>query len=215
MKKADIVRVAAVALFVTCTIHTLDSTRAHGQSQTSVSVSIKSTLTSTFPNSAAVVAPREIPGQHNIELPGEVNREEVEGVVMLETLVGEDGTVTQIEVVNPGTDDRLLTAATEGIQKTLYTPGTVDGVPTPMRIMLEIAFVQNELEESGDNGFYTVSDTSPANDHKDILSTVSLKNHPVRYRSRRCSGNTTARKVQQKTTLSIRLMHLVRVLREP
>ena len=63
----------------------------------------------------------------------------VQGVVVLECVVGIDGTVTDVRVtrsLDTGLDQEAIKAA----KRWLFKPGTKDGQPVPVRITLELAF---------------------------------------------------------------------------
>ena len=174
MRKATVTRSLFILLIGACLSSLLLSTPVQGQPAYSGIVSITTSMASTFADEVAVVPPREKPGQHGIEYPMEANQEAVEGTVMLRVLVSADGSVAQLESINQGVDHRLLKAAVDGAYKTLFTPGTVDDVPTEMWLDMEIAFERAKIDVA-DLGELPEGSERTANDNETLVSSVSVK----------------------------------------
>ena len=69
----------------------------------------------------------------------EATEAELEGVVILATVVGIDGLASEIKVVR-GLGKGLDEKAVECLQKWRFKPGTRDGEPVPVKVSVEINF---------------------------------------------------------------------------
>lgn len=63
----------------------------------------------------------------------------IQGVVVLECVVGTDGTVTDVRVTR-SLDTTLDQEAIKAAKQWRFKPGTKDGKPVPVRISLEMTF---------------------------------------------------------------------------
>jgi TonB family protein len=61
-------------------------------------------------------------------------------LVVLYVDVLTDGTVGDVEVAEPGADERLVDAATAAAKKCRFKPGTLNGKLTSMRFVLKYEF---------------------------------------------------------------------------
>src|SRR5512145_478346 len=75
------------------------------------------------------------------EYPPEAERAGVEGTVVLSVVVGEDGTVRQAEVVDPGPHPALGPAALHAAAQLRFRPAEIDGVPAAVEISFRYDFV--------------------------------------------------------------------------
>jgi TonB family protein len=87
------------------------------------------------PNRQAPVVLRRVA----LEFPPELKKEVARGKVLLECLVDTDGKARQISVVE-ATHPAFARAAVEALELWDFTPGTVNGQPTPMRIRVPFEF---------------------------------------------------------------------------
>ncbi len=62
----------------------------------------------------------------------------VQGVVILEAIIGSSGAVTEVKVLRsvPLLDDAAIVA----VQQWVYTPTLVNGVPTPIIMTVTVSF---------------------------------------------------------------------------
>lgn len=115
------------------------------------SVSTKITLSGLFPGKAVVVPPREnLPDDvaEVVSYPADALKEGVQGTVKLAMTIGADGSIRKSEVTDNGGDSRLLNAALQGLRRTGFLPGTVDGVPTEMDVAVEVRFFIRKEERA-------------------------------------------------------------------
>jgi TonB family protein len=73
--------------------------------------------------------------------PSEALRQKVEGEVMLETLIGEDGTVREVHAVSG--PDQLRPAAMDAVKWWRFEPYEVNGHPTQVHTLIEVDFRMN------------------------------------------------------------------------
>jgi len=71
--------------------------------------------------------------------PEEARKEKVSGLVILETIINEEGVVEQIEVLE-SPDERLSSAATEAVQDWQFEPALCDGKPVGVYYNLTVKF---------------------------------------------------------------------------
>jgi TonB family protein len=64
----------------------------------------------------------------------------IHGLVVLDVDVLTDGTVGEVEVTKPGVDQRLIDAATAAAKQCRFEPGTFNGKPKSMKVVLEYKF---------------------------------------------------------------------------
>lgn len=118
-----------------------------GSAQTGVpSVSTRLTLSGVFQGTAVVRPPQENLAADEVTVvsyPADALSDGVEGTVKLKLLIGADGSIKQSEALDNGGDSRLLNASVEGFRRVGFLPGTVDGVPTEMPVLVEIRFAIN------------------------------------------------------------------------
>lgn len=70
--------------------------------------------------------------------PSEALKRRIEGEVMLETLIGEDGTVKDVHAVSG--PDLLRPAAADAVKWWRFEPYNVNGHPTPVHTLIEVDF---------------------------------------------------------------------------
>jgi TonB family protein len=70
--------------------------------------------------------------------PSEALKQKVEGQVMLDTLIGEDGTVKEVQAVSG--PDLLRPAAVDAVKWWRFEPYQVDGRATPVHTLIEVDF---------------------------------------------------------------------------
>jgi TonB family protein len=75
----------------------------------------------------------------NPKYPEEARKEKVMGVVTLETVINENGTVDEIEVLR-SPDERLSEAAVEAVSQWTFEPALCDGRPVGVYYNLTIKF---------------------------------------------------------------------------
>jgi len=73
--------------------------------------------------------------------PSEALRQKVEGEVMLETLIGEDGTVREVHAVSG--PDLLRPAAMDAVKWWRFEPYEVNGHATQVHTLIEVDFRLN------------------------------------------------------------------------
>lgn len=115
------------------------------------SVSTKIILAGLFPGKAVVVPPREnLPDDvaEVVSYPADALKEGVQGTVKLAMTIGADGSIRKSEVMENGGDNRLLNAALQGLRRTGFLPGAVDGVPTEMDVAVEVRFFIRKEERA-------------------------------------------------------------------
>ncbi len=76
------------------------------------------------------------------EFPSELKKEFMKGMVILECLVGTDGKAEQIHAVE-ATHPAFSQAAVESLEQWEFTPGTINGQPSPIRIRVPFEFQQS------------------------------------------------------------------------
>src|SRR5207249_445762 len=64
----------------------------------------------------------------------------IQGVVVLEAVIGRDGTLQTLRVLNPDTNPDLARAAVEAVSKWRYKPSVVDGVPAEVLTNVTVNF---------------------------------------------------------------------------
>jgi len=74
------------------------------------------------------------------DFPEELRKAGVEGVVQLELLIGEEGRVLKIRVLQ-APDRRLASAAIAAAKKSLFNPGMMGDRPVPVKIKIPYRFV--------------------------------------------------------------------------
>ena len=72
--------------------------------------------------------------------PVDAEREGIEGTVLLEAVIGTDGTLTGLAPVNSIVDERLVTAATEAVLQWRYEPARLNGQPFEVGAKISVAF---------------------------------------------------------------------------
>jgi protein TonB len=87
----------------------------------------------------ATAMPRVASHASPLRYPPEAIRERLEGKVLLNVIVGEDGSVAEAKVNGPA-DRRLAEAARDFVLKTRYCPAIQDGVPMRAQIPVSISF---------------------------------------------------------------------------
>lgn len=115
------------------------------------SVSTKITLSGLFPGKTVVIPPREnLPDDvaEVVSYPADALKEGVQGRVKLAMTIGADGSIRKSEVTDNGGDNRLLNAAVQGLRRTGFLPGTVEGVPTEMDVAVEVRFFIRKEERA-------------------------------------------------------------------
>jgi TonB family protein len=70
--------------------------------------------------------------------PQEAQDAKVQGVVILEAIVGEDGSVTEVEVLR--SIPQLDVAAVDAVKQWRYQPTLLNGVATPVRMTMTVNF---------------------------------------------------------------------------
>ncbi len=71
---------------------------------------------------------------------GELVRQQIADRVLLEALVGDDGNVTDVRSLFAGTS-QFVPVAEAAVRQWRFRPGTLDGVPVPMIVQVEMNFV--------------------------------------------------------------------------
>jgi TonB family protein len=92
---------------------------------------------------AAVDVPSSLMGQRIIHradpiYPAEAVKQKIEGEVMLETVIGEDGTVKDVHAVSG--PDILRPAAVDAVKWWRFEPYDVNGHATPVHTLIEVDF---------------------------------------------------------------------------
>ncbi len=64
----------------------------------------------------------------------------IQGIVVLEGVIGRDGTVQRLRVVNSDTNPDLARAAVESVSKWRYKPSAVDGIPVEVLTHITVNF---------------------------------------------------------------------------
>ena len=82
--------------------------------------------------------PERIDGP-NPRYPEQARKEGVNGVVEMECVIGEDGSVRDVEVVQT-TADILSEAAIEAVEQWTFEPATLEGVPVTVRYIVTVKF---------------------------------------------------------------------------
>ena len=72
--------------------------------------------------------------------PADAEREAIEGTVLLEAVIGEDGTLSGLAPVNTIVDERLVAAAMDAVSQWRYEPARLNGQPVEVRAKLSVAF---------------------------------------------------------------------------
>ena len=72
--------------------------------------------------------------------PADAEREAIEGTVLLEAVIGKDGTLSNLDPVNSIVDERLVAAATAAVSQWRYEPARLNGQPVEVRANLSVAF---------------------------------------------------------------------------
>ncbi len=73
------------------------------------------------------------------EYPEGLRKKKIQGTVILDILVGEDGDVKNV-VVKKSADPRLAAEAVKAVKKWRFQPATKDGSPYAMRTDVEMSF---------------------------------------------------------------------------
>lgn len=81
--------------------------------------------------------------QANIDYPKEAEKRGIQGMVMTQVRIDEEGNVVSAEVINTP-DSLLIEPALAALWKTRFTPARQDGKPIKMGMMIPIRFVLNE-----------------------------------------------------------------------
>lgn len=103
-------------------------------------VSLQLTSDKTAPAKGAVVLPSQVQGAEEITYPQSAFEERVEGTVRLKVLFNEKGEVVQSETLDNGGDARLLHATVSGLNRSRFTPGTIDGENAEMGVVVTADF---------------------------------------------------------------------------
>ena len=72
--------------------------------------------------------------------PADAEREAIEGTVLLEAVIGKDGTPTRVTPVNSIVDERLVRAATSAVSEWQYEPARLNGEPFEVEAKISVAF---------------------------------------------------------------------------
>jgi len=75
--------------------------------------------------------------------PTEARRQNIEGAVMLDALVGEDGNVREVQVTSG--DPQLAKAAAQAVKRWRYEPFELNGKPVAMHNQITIQFKLPQL----------------------------------------------------------------------
>lgn len=82
--------------------------------------------------------PKRLEGP-NPRYPEEARKEGINGVVVMEAVIGEDGSVREVKVVR--SNAKILTeAALEAVEKWIFEPATLEGAPVAVRYILTVKF---------------------------------------------------------------------------
>jgi protein TonB len=71
--------------------------------------------------------------------PERARRSRIQGLVILDCTVNEEGVVTDVKVLRPISE--LNDAAIDAVKQWRYQPAKVDGVPVPIRMAVSVNFV--------------------------------------------------------------------------
>jgi protein TonB len=82
--------------------------------------------------------PKRIDGP-NPHFPEQARQEGINGVVVMECVIAEDGSVRNVEVVQSNADI-LSVAAVEAVEQWTFEPATLDGLPVAIRYTLTVRF---------------------------------------------------------------------------
>lgn len=93
----------------------------------------------------AVTAPKKIDGPQPA-YPDAARKDGIEGIVVLDCLIGADGQVHDIKVLRP-LPEGLTEAATEAVRQWRFEPATKDGRPIEARYVLTVRFTLDKTEE--------------------------------------------------------------------
>lgn len=85
-----------------------------------------------------ITEPNRIDGP-NPRYPEQARKEGVNGVVVMEVVIGEDGSVREVEVVQSNANV-LSEAAIEAVEQWTFEPATLEGVPVAVRYILTVKF---------------------------------------------------------------------------
>ncbi len=72
--------------------------------------------------------------------PADCKQEKVQGIVLLQAIIGKDGSIVSLKAVNTMVDARLVRAATEAVQQWKYQTTLLNGDPVEVQTMVEINF---------------------------------------------------------------------------
>ena len=95
----------------------------------------------TVPEAEEMTAPRRI-AEIKLDYPALARARQIEGDVVLQGLVGIDGTVTNVEVIHSA-HAALTDAAVNAFSRCRYEPGRRNGVPVSSRVRVTVHFVLN------------------------------------------------------------------------
>ncbi len=85
-----------------------------------------------------ITEPERIDGP-NPRYPEQARKEGINGVVVMEAVIGEDGSVREVEVVKSNAHV-LSEAAIEAVEQWTFVPATLEGVPVAVRYLLTVKF---------------------------------------------------------------------------
>ena len=86
----------------------------------------------------AITEPKRVDGP-NPRYPEQARKEGINGVVLLECVIGEDGSVREVEVVQSNANV-LSEAAIEAVEQWTFEPATLEEVPVAVRYILTVKF---------------------------------------------------------------------------
>lgn len=72
--------------------------------------------------------------------PAEAERDGVEGTVLLEAVIGEEGQLVGVSTLNPEVDGRLAAAASDAVLQWRYDPTLLNGSPVEVAVTVSVAF---------------------------------------------------------------------------
>ena len=72
--------------------------------------------------------------------PAEAEREGVEGTVVMEALIGKEGQLVGLSMLNSMVDERLAAAASDAVLQWKYQPTLLNGRPVEVAVTLSVAF---------------------------------------------------------------------------
>lgn len=84
--------------------------------------------------------------------PAEVKAAGIEGVVILEVVIGKDGAVQTVERINRLVDNRLADAAIEAVKQWKYQPTLLNGEPVEVKTQVDVNFTLAEKSAAAGPG---------------------------------------------------------------